>query len=187
MKYLYSSTREDKHAKTCFAKISRRSGKEKTNTMKVKDVMTTNVITVKEDQTRQQAASLMSRHRISGLPVINAEGTLLGVITEYDILAKKGNGVRDLMTQGGISVAPETEIEEANHILIHDRIKRLLVLDEGRLVGIVSRGDLVREIATRWVCHVCGEITHSDFPPTVCPRCNSPELVASPEPAPPGS
>lgn len=155
--------------------------------MKVKDVMTTNVITVNEDQTRQQAASLMARHHISGLPVVNAEGAVLGVISEYDILAKEARIVRDLMTPGGISVSPDTEIGEANHILIHDRIKRLLVLDEGRLVGIVSRGDLVREIATRWICNVCGEVTHSEILPATCPRCQSPNLVESPEPAPPGS
>jgi CBS domain-containing protein len=155
--------------------------------MKVKDVMTRQVITVKEDQTKQQAARLLAQHRISGLPVVNNDGVLVGVVTEYDVIAKEGRKVGDIMTRGVISVSEDTDLEEVSHILVHERIKRLPVLDQGRLIGIISRADLVREIATRWVCHVCGEVTHSDEPPERCPRCGAEEVVASSEPAPPGS
>ncbi|HZU02754.1 MAG TPA: CBS domain-containing protein [Ktedonobacteraceae bacterium] len=155
--------------------------------MKVKDVMTTKVITVKEDSTRQQAARLLAQHRISGLPVVNDDNLLVGVVTEYDIMAKEGKTVGDIMTRGVISVAPDTELEEASHILVHQRIKRLPVLDQGKVIGILSRGDVVKEIATRWICYVCGEIVHSEEQPERCPRCGATEVAASSEPVPPGS
>ena len=155
--------------------------------MKVKDVMTSQVITVKEDQSRQQAARLLAQHRISGLPVVNDDNLLVGVITEYDIMAKQGKTVGDIMTRGVITVAPDTDLEDASHILVHERIKRLPVLEQGRVVGIISRGDVVKEIATRWICYVCGEVVHSEETPESCPRCGAREVAASPEPAPPGS
>src|SRR5579885_1159101 len=127
------------------------------NAMQVKDVMTTDVITVNEDQTVKQAASLMARHRISGLPVVNNDGMVVGIVSEFDVIGKQGQRVKDIMSGGLISVTADTDLEDVAHILVHQKIKRLPVLDQGKLVGIVSRGDLVREVATRWVCNVCGE------------------------------
>jgi len=72
--------------------------------MKAEDVMTTRVITVTENQTRQQAARLLSQHRISGLPVVTNENVVVGVVTEYDIISKEGQKVGELMTRGVISV-----------------------------------------------------------------------------------
>src|SRR5438128_7096965 len=89
-------------------------------TMKVKDVMTTKVITVREEQTRQQAARLLSQHRISGLPVVKDDNLLVGVVTEYDVIAREGKTVGDIMTRGVISVAADTDLEEASHILVHE-------------------------------------------------------------------
>lgn len=155
--------------------------------MQVKDVMTTKLITVKENQTKQQAARLLSQYRISGLPVVNDDNVLVGVVTEYDVISKEGQTVSDIMTRGVISVTPDTDLEEVRRILVHKRIKRLLVLDQGKLVGVVSRADLVKEVATRWVCHVCGEITHSEIEPEQCPRCHAAEVVAYSEPVAPGS
>src|SRR5437899_2427360 len=106
--------------------------------MKVKDVMTNKVITIKPEQTKQQAARLLSQHRISGLPVVNNDGTLVGVVTEYDVIGKEGQKVSEIMTGNVISVAADTDLEEVAHILLHERIRRLPVLEEGRLIGIVS-------------------------------------------------
>src|SRR5712671_2214411 len=147
--------------------------------MKAEDVMTTRVITVTENQTRQQAARLLSQHRISGLPVVNAEGVVVGVVTEYDIISKEGQTVGEIMTRGVISITPDTDLEEVSHILVNERIKRLPVLDQGRLLGIVSRADLVREVAQRWVCYVCGEVVHSEEQPERCPRCGASGVPAS--------
>jgi CBS domain-containing protein len=155
--------------------------------MKVADIMTRRVITVTEKQTRQQAARLLSEHRISGLPVINAANTLVGVVTEYDIISKSGRTVGEIMTRGVISVSPDTDVEEVSHILVHERIKRVPVLDKGRLVGIVSRADLVREVAMGWLCPVCGELVRGEEQPEFCPRCGTLNVPASFEPEPPGS
>jgi CBS domain-containing protein len=155
--------------------------------MKAEDVMTTRVITVTEQQTKQQAARLLSQHHISGLPVVNTDQIVVGVVSEYDVISKEGKTVGEIMTRGVISVTPDTDLEDVGQILVHERIKRLPVLDHGRLVGIVSRADLVREVALRWVCPVCGEVMHSEEQPERCPRCGASSVPASFELVPPGS
>ena len=155
--------------------------------MKAKDVMTTRVITVTENQTKQQVARLLAQHRISGLPVVNDDNVVVGVVTEYDVISKEGQTVGEIMTRGVISIAPDTDLEEVSHILVNERIKRLPVLDQGKVIGIVSRADLVKEIATRWVCYVCGEVVHSEEQVERCPRCGAVEIATSAEPEPPGS
>jgi CBS domain-containing protein len=155
--------------------------------MKAEDVMTAKVITVTEDQTKQQAAHLLSQYHISGLPVVNANHIVVGVVSEYDVISKAGQTIGEIMTRGVISVTPDTDLEEVGYLLVHERIKRLPVLDQGRLVGIVSRADLVREVAMRWVCPVCGEVVHSEEAPERCPRCGARSVPASFEPAAPGS
>jgi CBS domain-containing protein len=149
--------------------------------------MTTRVVTITEDQSKQQAARLLSQHRISGLPVVNADQVVVGVVTEYDVIGKEGQTVGEIMTRGVISVTPDTELEEVSHLLVHERIKRLPVLDQGKLVGIVSRADLVKEVALRWVCPVCGEMVHSEEQPERCPRCGAKQVAASFEQQSPGS
>ena len=155
--------------------------------MNVADVMTTNVITITAHQTKQQAARLLSHHRISGLPVMNDEQLVVGIVTEYDVISKEGQTVGEIMTRGVISVTPDTDLDDVSHLLVHERIKRLPVLDQGKLVGIVSRADLVREVAMRWVCPVCGEMVHSDLQPERCPRCGANQVAASFEQQSPGS
>ncbi|HLJ34157.1 MAG TPA: CBS domain-containing protein [Ktedonobacteraceae bacterium] len=155
--------------------------------MRAEEVMTTKVITVTEQQTKQQAARLLSKHRISGLPVVNGENVVVGVVTEYDVISKEGKTVGEIMTRGVISITPDTELEEVRHILVNERIKRLPVLDQGRLMGIVSRADLVREEARHWICPVCGEVIHSEEPPELCPRCGASEMPLSSEAMSPGS
>src|SRR5207244_9749862 len=95
--------------------------------------------------------------------------------------------IDEIMTCGVSSVAPEIDLEELSHILVHERIKRLPVLDQGRLLGIVSRADLVREVALRWVCPVCGEVVRGEEQPERCLRCGANNVPASLEPVPPGS
>jgi len=155
--------------------------------VKAEDVMTTKVISVTENQPKKQAALLLAQHRISGLPVVNDDNVVVGVVTEYDVISKEGGTVGEIMTHGVISIAPDTDLEEVRHILVHERIKRLPVLDQGRLLGIVSRADLVREMAMRWICPVCGEVIYSEEQPESCPRCGARKVLASSELVPPGS
>jgi CBS domain-containing protein/ribosomal protein S27AE len=143
--------------------------------MKAREIMTTEVIVVLDEATVEDAARLLARNRISGLPVVNGSGALIGLVTEHDLIAKSGRTVADIMTRGVISVSADTEIEQVQHILTNQRIRRVPVVDNGRVVGVVSRSDLVRQIAMRWVCGVCGEILRALEPPEACPRCGAGE------------
>src|SRR5690242_1104178 len=78
--------------------------------MKAREVMTTDVISVREDSGIEEAARLLARYRISGVPVVNNAGSLVGLATEYDLISKSGQNVADVMTRGIISVSPDTEL-----------------------------------------------------------------------------
>jgi CBS domain-containing protein len=154
--------------------------------MKAREVMTTDVISVREDSGIEEAARLLARYRISGVPVVNNAGSLVGLATEYDLISKSGQNVADVMTRGIISVSPDTELEEVAHLLANRRIRRVPVMEGDKLVGILSRSDLIKEIAMRWVCHVCGEQVRSASQPQRCPRCGAPESAFASIAEPPG-
>ncbi len=141
--------------------------------MKAKEIMTPNVIRVREDNTIEDAARLLARHHITGLPVVNSDEALVGLITEYDLISKQGHHVSEIMSRSVISVTADTEVEAVAHLLTSQHIRRVPVLEDGRLVGIVSQSDLVRQIAMRWVCDVCGEMVRSRVVPQECPRCGA--------------
>jgi CBS domain-containing protein len=154
--------------------------------MNVNEIMTTHVITVHDDARVEDAARLLAHHRISGLPVVNHEGALVGVVTEYDLLAKSGATVADIMSRAVISVSPETGADDVAHLLADRRVRRVPVLDSGRLVGIVSRSDLVQQIALRWVCAACGEAVRGEAAPERCPRCGAAQAFSH-DTEPPGT
>jgi CBS domain-containing protein len=155
--------------------------------LKVRDVMTAKVITVREKLMKQQAARLLTQHRISGLPVVNDDDVLVGVVSELDIIGKEGLRVGDIMTRNVISVAADTNLDEVRHIFVHEHIRRLPVLEQGKVVGIVSRADLVREVAKNWLCPVCGEVTYTEEFLERCPRCWATDIATTTELSPPGS
>ena len=154
--------------------------------MKVSEIMTKAVISVPEDETIEGVVRLLARHGISGLPVVDKNGMLIGMVTEYDLIAKTGPTVSNIMSRGVISVSPETDIEEVRHLLTNQRIRRVLVMQGDQLVGIVSRSDLIRQIAMRWVCPACGETLRGPEAPAQCPRCHAPKSVFTHEMMQPG-
>jgi CBS domain-containing protein len=154
--------------------------------MKVHEIMTTAVISVPEDETIENAARLLARHGISGLPVVDRSGALVGLVTEYDLISKAGPTVGDIMSRSVISVSPETYTEEVAHLLTNQRIRRVPVLQGDQLVGIVSRSDLIKQIAMRWVCPACGETLRGPEAPTQCPRCHATKSVFTREIMQPG-
>ena len=141
--------------------------------MKVNEIMTTTVVTVPAESRVEDAARLLARHRISGLPVVDQSGAPIGMVTEHDLLAKEGETVADIMSRSVVSVTPETDVEEVAHLLANRRIRRVPVLERDRLVGIVSRSDLVQQMAMRWVCPTCGEVVRGAEAPDSCPRCGA--------------
>lgn len=119
--------------------------------MIVKDIMNVNVIMIKPSATVKEAASEMTKHHIGSLVVISAEGEALGIITERDILshvvAEGRHGeeikVEEIMTKELITVTPEDTLEEAAAIMSSKRIKKLPVIEENKIVGIITASDLI--------------------------------------------
>ncbi len=136
----------------------------------VDDVMTRHVIAISKNSDINEAARLLSENNVSGLPVVDKENLVIGVISEADILSvtgmreghtfkdivrhilgeplpgrKGGNIVGDIMSSPAITTRPDSDIREVARVLDEKRIKRLPVVDDGnRLVGIISRADIVR-------------------------------------------
>ena len=122
--------------------------------MQVVDLMTTDVITVSTETGIRDAARLMFRNRVSGLPVTSSDGALIGIITEADFLrleVERQEGATDLgetvgavMSPGVVTTGPETEVYDAAKMMTFQDIKRLPVVDDdARLLGIISRADIV--------------------------------------------
>ena len=143
--------------------------------MNVADVMTETVISVTPETTIAEAARLMLQHRISGFPVVDPSGAVVGVITEGDLLRRAETGterhharwleflispgrlareyananarkVGEIMTEDVVSVAPQDTLAEVVRLMEDRHVKRLPVITAGRLVGIVSRANLVRAL-----------------------------------------
>jgi CBS domain-containing protein len=126
----------------CFH-ISSKGG----DTMKATDIMSKSVISVTPLTPVRSLAKVLTDHHISGVPVVDRKGRLRGVVTEADIVSRKGKSVRAIMTKGAITVTKETPIEEIAKLMTARRVKRLPVLQDGKVIGIVSRADIVRSLA----------------------------------------
>lgn len=136
----------------------------------VRDVMTTDVATVREETTYRQIVDVLAERRISAVPVVDDLERVVGVVSEADLLHKvefigdddvrhiferpsrrsartkaHGGVARNLMTAPAITVPPDASVVTAARLMEAERIKRLPVVDDlGRLMGIVSRSDLLR-------------------------------------------
>jgi CBS domain-containing protein len=140
---------------------------------KVGEIMTKNVLTAKPETPVVEIVQLMSRQHITGLPVVDEENRLLGVVSESDIIGKAGDTVADIMTNGSWTVTEETRLGEAAEILLRRRIRRLpVVRGENELVGLVSRSDLITFFANHvWTCSWCGKGYRGFFAPSACSNC----------------
>lgn len=137
------------------------------------DIMTPDPLTVKSDTTVHEAAQLLSEHRISGAPVVDDDHRIVGIVSEYDLIARSGTTVRDVMTRDVITVPVEATLDRVRAILVTQRLKRVPVTAETKLVGLISRADLVRELAYRWQCKRCGMLLRARRAPNGCPRCGA--------------
>jgi CBS domain-containing protein len=140
--------------------------------LSVRDYMTRDVVTVPADASLRDVALLLVEHRISGLPVVE-DGRVVGVVSESDLLTKahgadgvegrpfgrllgesratqdqvakiEATSARDAMTSPPLTIGPERPVVEAAASMNRNGVNRLPVVDDGRLVGIISRGDLAR-------------------------------------------
>lgn len=152
--------------------------------MKVKDVMNSNVVSCKPDDTVREAARVLKENNISGAPILEGE-ELVGIVSEGDllkllILPEKGElwlpspfevievpirelfgweetkkmlsdvgstKIEEIMTKDVHTISSEASVEEASEHMIRHRINRLPVTEDGRVVGIITRGDIIKGLA----------------------------------------
>ena len=115
--------------------------------MVAKDIMTRDVITVSPEISVRNLAMMLIKNQISGAPVAAKNGKIIGVVSEADIVAKKGKDVKSIMSKNVISVSEHTTVEEIARLMTTHRIKRLPVMRGDQVVGVVSRADIVSAIA----------------------------------------
>jgi predicted transcriptional regulator len=152
-------------------------------TVTVREIMTKAVVTTPADEPVDRVARLLSRHGISGMPVISADGSLVGMVSEYDIISKKGKTAGDIMSRGVISVDADAEAEQVATIVSMHGIRRVPVVENGALIGIVSRSDLVRLFAiVRWTCANCGAFERGFTRQETCSECGSADIRLDREP-----
>ncbi len=115
--------------------------------MIAKDIMTRDIITVTPTMTVKNLAMTLIKDQISGAPVSATNGKIVGIVSETDIVAKKGRDVKAIMSKKIISVNEETPVEAIAQLMTTHGIKRLPVMRGDKVVGIVSRADIVSAIA----------------------------------------
>ena len=149
--------------------------------MKARDVMVSHVITVGPELDVRAVANTLAANGISAVPVVGIDGSIVGIISEGDLMRRAVSGAKrswwletfssaeqlmadfvkahgrkakDVMTRQVISVSPGTSLQEIANLLEKHGIKRVPVIENGRLVGIVSRANLVQALATRGLAFV---------------------------------
>jgi CBS domain-containing protein len=143
----------------------------------VKEVMTTNVTSFREETPVEEIALTLTRKRITGGPVVSSDGQVVGIVSETDVFTKKGKVARDIMSQHVITVSPDTGIDEAARLLVGERIRRVPVVKRGKMVGLLSRSDVLDFFATtRWTCNVCGRWERGLEQPERCHSCSSTDI-----------
>jgi CBS domain-containing protein len=145
--------------------------------MRAIDVMVHNVVTVRPDTDVAEATKLLAEHDVSALPVLDQDGNLIGILSEADLIHRAeigtekhrprwleavtgattlaeefakshGKKVGEVMTTGVISVTEETPLSDIATLFERKRIKRVPVVQDGKLVGIVSRANLIQALAS---------------------------------------
>ena len=146
--------------------------------MKVRDVMTTGVVTADPETSVNLVARLMAGRDISGVPVVDG-GQVVGIVTELDLIVRNtrlkpplffalldaripletpgqyqermqhmlGTHARDVMTEDVVSIGPDEELETLAELMVKRRVNPVPVIDDGKLVGIVSRSDIIGMMA----------------------------------------
>jgi CBS domain-containing protein len=157
--------------------------------MKASDVMTPTVVSVAPGTPVPEIARLMLERHVSGLPVVDSKGAVIGVVSEGDLMRRpeidtdkprswwlrvflsdedlarrfaKTHGLqaKDVMTRPAVTVAPGAELADVVQVLEAKRIKRVFVVDKGRVTGVITRADLLRALHTR------EELASRAVPPT---------------------
>jgi CBS domain-containing protein len=134
--------------------------------MLVREVMTTPVVTVSEHAAVKDAIALLARHDVAALPVLDADGRLVGVVSEADVIREMvipdqrahevpvrltpppfRARVADVMSHHPVTVSSDTELAKAADLITSTAVKSLPVVDRGQVVGVLSRRDIIRVLS----------------------------------------
>lgn len=118
--------------------------------MQVRDLMSQGVVSITPGESAALAARLLSRHNVGSLPVCGEDGRLRGIVTDRDIVLRcvaaeedpSKVPVRDIMSRNCAVVSPNDDAREAGRMMAAAQVRRLPVTEEGKVVGMVSLGDL---------------------------------------------
>lgn len=124
--------------------------------MKIRDVMTRDVIKVAPEESVEVAARTLAQHNIGILPVCDSRGKVCGLVTDRDLVtrciaanrAPESTPVSDVMTRQVTAASPDMQVGVAAHLMGRVQVRRLPVVENGRLCGMVSLGDLARQEET---------------------------------------
>lgn len=112
--------------------------------------------------------------RASEAPVVDPSGSLIGIISEHDILAKAGATVADVMSRGVITIGADASAAEAAQLMGLHGVHILPVVDGAALAGVVTRSDLLRLYAeSPWQCDACHAVAYGLNPPHRCQQCGA--------------
>lgn len=154
-----------------------------TETVTIEEIMTRAVITAGPETSVTEITKLLSDYNISGVPIVGADDEPLGVVSELDVISRSGNTAAEIMSKDVISVTEDAPAEEVVEVLRSRRVRRVPVLREGRIVGIVSRSDLLRLFSvTRWTCTGCGYFERGFQRPERCSQCGGTSFQLDREP-----
>ena len=120
--------------------------------MQVRDLMNQSVVSIDPSESAALAARLLARHNLGSLPVCGTDGGLRGIVTDRDIVTRCVAAetdphkvpVREIMSRNCAVISPEEDAAEAARLMGAGQVRRLPVLEDGRVVGMVSLGDLAR-------------------------------------------
>ena len=128
--------------------------------MRVNELMSSPPISVNPGRPLKEVAEVMLHHRVSAVPVVDASGEIVGILSEADLLAiqaprpaalrlsaREAKVASDVMTKAVIVTRPETSVDDLVHLMIEHHVKRVPVVANGRLVGMISRTDVISVLA----------------------------------------
>jgi CBS-domain-containing membrane protein len=125
-------------------------------TTKAVDIMTTNVVTTKKDMVLTDVIALLLRWHISAMPVVDDDNNMIGIVSEIDLvnITLDGNArdttVEEVMVTDIVSFGPDAELAELVQSFSKNHLRRVPIVDNGKVVGIVSRRDILREMLHRY-------------------------------------
>jgi len=134
--------------------------------LKIRDIMTTKVISAKPDETIKEVILRLRTNKISGLPVVNSSNKLIGVFSESDVMMAlpdilndadaiplidikelTDNSVRMVMSEPRFTISPDSDVKEAARIMLEKYVHRLPVIENEELIGLVSLGDVLKALS----------------------------------------